>query len=105
MEYMGLIAFMLVVMNVGLPKKVNNLKADIKKLKKAIRGERQMSEIIRELKGRRCILEIEDWFEGPIECEVIDVDDEWMKINYSEKKKGNVTKLVRIENINEISLI
>ncbi len=40
-----------------------------------------------------------------MECNVIDVDDEWIKISYSDKKKVEKTKIIRIDTIESIELI
>ena len=37
-----------------------------------------------------------------LSCNIIDVDDEWIKICYTEKKDKQVVKLMRIENIESI---
>ena len=40
-----------------------------------------------------------------IECYVLDVDDEWIKIQYEDKKKGTVTRLFRIQYIGEVEML
>ena len=35
-------------------------------------------------------------------CKIIDADDEWIKIGYTEKKDKQVVKLMRIENVDSI---
>ena len=37
-------------------------------------------------------------------CMILDADDEWMKICYTDKKNKQVTKLLRIEAIDEIEI-
>ena len=37
-----------------------------------------------------------------LSCKIIDADDEWIKICYTEKKDKQVAKLMRIENIESI---
>ena len=37
-----------------------------------------------------------------LSCKIIDADDEWIKICYTEKKDKQVVKLMRIENIDSI---
>ena len=50
------------------------------------------------------ILEFIFSFAGKTElsCKIIDADDEWIKICYTEKKDKQVVKLMRIENIESI---
>ncbi|MBR1599146.1 MAG: hypothetical protein IJ661_09580 [Lachnospiraceae bacterium] len=40
-----------------------------------------------------------------IKCKVTDVDNEWIKLNFTDKKNNVVTKLLRIENIYEVEII
>ncbi len=40
-----------------------------------------------------------------VTCFVLDVDDEWVKIRYTDKKKKQVIKIVRIESINEVEIL
>lgn len=105
METIGILAFILVLCNLGLPGKVKSLKADIKMLKHKIKGGTKVSEILKEIEGKRCRLTLENSFSGPIECDVISVDDEWMKIIHYEKKANATTKIIKIEQIAEISLL
>ena len=37
-----------------------------------------------------------------LSCKIIEADDEWIKICYTEKKDKQVVKLMRIENIDSI---
>jgi hypothetical protein len=105
METIGILAFILVLCNLGLPGKVKSLKADIKTLKHRIKEDTIMSEILKELEGKRCRLTLENSFSGPIECDVMSVDDEWMKIIHYEKKDKTITKIIKIEQICEVSLV
>ncbi len=40
-----------------------------------------------------------------MECEVLDVDDEWVKITYKDKKDVTKTIIIRIESIDNIEII
>lgn len=39
-----------------------------------------------------------------LSCTILDADDEWMKISYIDKKDKQITKLLRIEAIDEIEI-
>ena len=39
-----------------------------------------------------------------LSCMILDADDEWMKISYIDKKDKQITKLLRIEAIDEIEI-
>jgi len=104
MEFFGLITFLFVLFNSGLPKKVKKLKKDVTKIKKLIKGESKMSEILKELEGKRCKIIAEGSFNGTIDCEVINVDDEWMKISQILRKEQRKIKIIRIDNIIDVSI-
>ena len=68
-----------------------------------------MSQLIDDLVGEQCTIKSEAIlnFAGKTEFylhEFLDADDEWMKICYTDKKNKQVTKLLRIEAIDEIEI-
>ena len=103
MEFIGIVAFILALSTIGLSDKVKNLKADVKKINSSMKGESKMSEILKGLEGKRCKLTISGSYTAPIDCEVISVDDEWMKVNQILKKDKSKIRLIRIENISDIN--
>ncbi|MDV3428877.1 MAG: hypothetical protein LIR50_17950 [Bacillota bacterium] len=67
-----------------------------------------MSKLINNLIGQRCYIECEDaLFSGfkSIECDVIDADDEWIKIRFKDINSTIKTKIIRIETIKNLDLI
>lgn len=75
-----------------------------------------MSKLINELVGKKCILNLDEnaldsiagLLDNNLECEVIDVDEEWVKVVSEKKqKKENVkiTSLIRIDNINGVKMV
>ena len=66
-----------------------------------------MSKLINDLVGKQCIIRSEFIFsfaeKTELSCKIIDADDEWIKICYTEKKDKQVVKLVWIENIEKNS--
>ena len=105
MEFIGVMAFILAISNMGSSDKVKKLKMEVKKVKNSIKGEKKMSEMLKELEGKTCMLTVCGSLTGTINCEVITVDDEWMKISQIVKKGQNKIRLIKIENINEVSII
>lgn len=103
MEFIGVIAFILAISNIGLSDKVAKLKADNRKINISLKGDVEMSEILRGLEGKRCTLSV--IAKGPIDCEVISVDDEWMKVNQITKKGESKIMIIRIENINDVVIV
>lgn len=108
MEYFGVFAFILMLAYSSYPGKVKRLEAKIKKMEKKQKGENVMSKLINELVGKQCRIKPDEEIElvdSWIQCDVLDVDDEWIKIRYEDKKKGVVTRLLRIENIGEVEVL
>ena len=68
-----------------------------------------MSKLIAELVGKSCKIKSDDALHpvGKEEmlCCVLDVDDEWIKISFTDKKGKQMTKLIRIEKIDEIEIV
>jgi len=109
LEYFGLIAFVLVLSQMGYPSKIKKLEGELKSLKRKIKGEEALSKLLKELIGVKCIISCEGApvviGKSEMECEVLDVDDEWVKITYRDKKDVIKTNIIRIESIDNIEII
>ena len=106
MEVFGLIAFVLVL---SYSSNINMLEKKIKLLKRNYKGVNEMSKLISDLKGQRCIIRYElnplSGKKESIEYDIIDLDDEWVKVSFMDKKGIKKTKLIRIENITDVELL
>ena len=106
MEWFGIIALILLLYYSAYPGKVKRLETKVKRLEKKQRGVAYMSKLINDLVGKQCIIRSEFIFsfagKTELSCKIIDADDEWIKICYTEKKDKQVVKLMRIENIESI---
>ncbi|MBU3102002.1 MULTISPECIES: hypothetical protein [Clostridium] len=100
MEFIGIMAFIIAISNMGLSDKVKKLKADVKKINTSIKGETEMSKILKALEGKRCTLSV--IAKGLVDCEVINVDDEWMEVKQFLKKDQSKIMIIRIEKINDV---
>lgn len=109
MEWFGMVALVLVLCYATYPRKVNRLEAAVKSLERKQRGENEMSKLINELVHKQCKIKSDDALQlvgtAELQCLILDTDDEWMKVRFTDKKKNQVTKLLRIENIDEIELL
>lgn len=108
MEYFGLVAFVLVMAYSSYPSKVKKLEKKLIAIKRNGKGENTMSKLISDLKGSKCLIECEEVFfsdSTSVECDVIDCDDEWIKVRYKDKKGTEKVKIIRIENIESIELL
>ncbi|MPQ34266.1 hypothetical protein E4V42_23050 [Clostridium estertheticum] len=86
----------------GLSDKFKKLKADVKKINTSINVETKMSKILKALEGKRCTLSIIS--KGPVDCKVINVDDEWMEVKQFLKKDQSKTMIIRIKKINDVAI-
>ena len=72
-----------------------------KKKKKQLKGNQDMSRLLEELKGQTVTVTVNGF---GTEYEIIDIDEDWVKLSRENKKKEKETKLVRIEDIQGIQL-
>lgn len=81
--------------------RLNTLERKVKKLERNVNGGSKMSGIIKDLIGMECTIDGDGFFST--RCTILDVDDEWVKLIVHEKKK-DLTKIIRIDNIESITL-
>ncbi len=109
MEWAGWVALMILLFYSSYPGKVKKLEKEIKKLRKKQQGGNDMSKIINQLVGKNCkiLADGASFFDGSldVECMVLDADEEWIKFTYTGKKNNVITKILRIDSIENIELI
>lgn len=81
--------------------RLDALERKVKKLERNANGGSKMSGIIKELIGRECTID-GDGIYG-LSCTILDADDEWVKLIVHEKKSDS-TMIVRLDNIDSITL-
>ena len=90
MEWFGIVALLLLLCYSAYPGKVKRLETKVKRLEKKQRGVAYMSKLINDLVGKQCIIRSDFIFsfvgKTELSCKIIDADDEWIKICYTEKK-------------------
>lgn len=94
----------------ALEKKLKKLEKLLKfeKMKKEKKGEVDMSKILSGLVGKRCKLKIRDVFFEDYDkliCDVLEVDEEWLKFTYINKKKEVKTRVIRIDTIEMVDIL
>ncbi len=108
MEFFGVLAFILVLSYSDYPSKTKRLAREIKRLKRGIKGENEMSLLLSELIGKDFEIQmVEDaisFANTDLTCTILDVDDEWVKVSLKNRKDQLVEKLIRVENIESIEL-
>ena len=105
MEWIGFIALVLILCYSSYPGKVKKLERKVKLLERKLRGENEMSNLIKALVNKECVIMLEEEFSQIIKGTVLDVDDEWVKIIIKDKKGNIKTKLIRIDGIKNIEIL
>lgn len=108
MEFFGVMAFILVLSYSDYPSKTKKIARELKRLKRKLKGENEMSKLLSELVGKDCEIKMEEdtisFASTDLICTVVDVDDEWLKVILKNQKDKLVEKLIRVENIESIEL-
>lgn len=81
--------------------RLNALERKVKKLERNVNGGSKMSGIIKDLIGTECTIDGDGYYNT--RCTVLDADDEWVKLIIHEKKSDS-TMIVRLDNIDSITL-
>ena len=81
-------------------KKIKKLENKIKKLERKEKGNAEMSRLLQEMIGKKPI--ITGVYIGPDNWEVVDVDEEWVKLRHIDKNGKEKFKLQRIEDIQAV---
>jgi len=92
------IPFLLIVY-ASSEKKIKRLNRRIRRLEKQLKGSQEMSRLLEELKGQTVTV---NGFRT--EYEIMDIDEDWVKLSREINKQQRETKLVRIEDIQDIQL-
>ena len=85
----------------GSEKKIKRLNKRIKGLEKQLKGNKEMSRLLEELKGQTATVLVSG---VGFEYEILDIDEDWVKLTRVNHKQQRETKLVRIEDIQGIQL-
>ena len=91
----------LVIIYASSEKKIKGLNRRIRRLEKQVKGNQDMSRILEELKGQTATVTVNGF---GTEYEIMDIDEDWVKLTRVNHKQQGETKLVRIEDIQGIQL-
>ena len=109
LEWLGWFSFIIILCYSSYPDRVKKLEKKIKMLERSEKGDLQMSKIISSLIGEKCKIKTDEAlvFSGSVDviANVLDVDDEWIKFSFVDKKGVTKVKILRIESIDNIELI
>ncbi|HFH2091255.1 hypothetical protein [Streptococcus pneumoniae] len=99
MRVLGFILFMIFFYS-NNSKKIKKLENKIKKLERKEKGNAEMSRLLQEMIGKEPI--ITGVYIGPDNWEVVDVDEEWVKLRSVDNTGKEKFKLQRIEDIQTV---
>ena len=91
----------LVIIYASSEKKIKRLNKRIRRLEKQVKGNQDMSRLLEELKGQTATVLVSG---VGFEYEILDIDEDWVKLSRENKRKEKETQLVRIEDIQGIQL-
>ena len=81
--------------------RLNTLERKVKKLERNVNGGSKMSGKIKDHIGMECTIDGDGIYGHS--CTILDADDEWVKLIVHEKKSDS-TMIVRLDNIDSITL-
>ena len=81
--------------------RLDTMERKVKKLERNVNGGSKMSGIIKDLIGMECTIDGDGIYGHS--CTILDADDEWVKLIVHEKKSDS-TMIIRIDNIDSITL-
>lgn len=91
----------IVIFYASSEKKIKRLNKRIRRLEKQVKGNKEMSRLLEELKGQTVTVTVNGF---GAEYEIMDIDEDWVKLSRDTIKQQRETKLVRIEDIQGIQL-
>lgn len=91
----------LVIFYASSEKKIKGLNRRIRRLEKQVKGNKEMSRLLEELKGQTVTVTVNGF---GTEYEIMDIDEDWVKLSREINKQQRETKLVRIEDIQGVQL-
>ena len=91
----------LVIFYSSSEKKIKGLNRRIRRLEKQVKGNQDMSRLLEELKGQTATVTVNGF---GTEYEIVDIDEDWVKLTRVNNKQQSETKLVRIEDIQGVQL-
>ena len=91
----------LVIIYASSEKKIKGLNRRIRRLEKQVKGNQDMSRLLEELKGQTVTVTVNGF---GTKYEIMDIDEDWVKLSCDTINQQRETKLVRIEDIQDIQL-
>ena len=91
----------IVIFYASSEKKIKGLNRRIRRLEKQVKGNQDMSRLLEELKGQTVTVTVNGF---GTKYEIMDIDEDWVKLSCDTINQQSETKLVRIEDIQDVQL-
>ena len=91
----------IVIFYASSEKKIKGLNRRIRRLEKQVKGNQDMSRLLEELKGQTVTVTVNGF---GTKYEIMDIDEDWVKLTRVINKQLSETKLDRIEDIQGVQL-
>ncbi len=91
-----------VVTDIGQNSRITALERKLRRLEKKTSGGVVEMKIFKEIEGHECMIDGDGFF--ATKCRIIEVDEDWVKL-VEHTKKADITKIVRIDSIDSVTLV
>lgn len=101
MEYFGVVAFIFWLFYADKHKK---LQRRLNKLERRSKGENQVSQLIQKMINQVAKINFNSSFEAAYTWTILEADEDWVKLERTDKKGKVFTKIVRLDDIKSIDI-
>lgn len=105
MEWISWFCLIILIYYSSYPAKIKRIEKEVAKMKRKLNGGADMSRLIVELVGKKCKITNENGSQNSFIYTILDADDEWVKVSYTDKKDVVETEIIRIDSIKKVDLI
>lgn len=102
MDFFGMMAFMLCLY---YGDKLAKMERKVKKMQVREKGDDTMSRLLQSLTNQKVKLVVDEWFQADETWTILEVDEDWVKVQQTNKKGKVTTKILRVDNIKRIELL
>lgn len=102
MDFFGMMAFMLCLY---YGDKLAKMERKVKKMQVREKGDDTMSRLLQSLTNQKVKLVVDEWFQADETWTILEVDEDWVKVQQTNKKGKVTTKILRVDDIKRIELL
>lgn len=102
MEFFGMMAFMLCLY---YGDKLAKLERKVKKVEQKAKGEQVMSTVLQGFINQKVNIILDAVFQSDARYTILEVDEDWVKVQQTDKKGKVTTTILRVDDIKMIELL